>query len=46
LLKAFQLKESDMLVGYGQDWLLKNPSSEELATCLARIQVRWAKFAA
>jgi thioredoxin reductase (NADPH) len=33
LLKAFQLKESDMpVVGYGQDWLLKNPSNEELAT--------------
>jgi thioredoxin reductase (NADPH) len=32
LLEAFQLKESDMpVVGYGQDWLLKNPSNEELA---------------
>jgi thioredoxin reductase (NADPH) len=33
LLEAFQLKESDMpVVGYGQDWLLRNPSNEELAT--------------
>ncbi|MEP6923832.1 MAG: FAD-dependent oxidoreductase [Pyrinomonadaceae bacterium] len=32
LLKSFHLKESDLpVVGYGQDWLLKNPSNEELA---------------
>lgn len=32
LLTAFKLKESDMpVVGYGQDWLLKNPSNDELA---------------
>ena len=32
LLKAFHLKESDLpVVGYGQDWLLKNPSNNELA---------------
>lgn len=33
LFKIFNLKESDTpVVGYGQDWLLKNPSNEELAT--------------
>jgi len=38
LLKAFQLNESDMpVVGYGQDWLLKNPSNDELA---ARIGIK------
>ncbi|MCW5964397.1 MAG: FAD-dependent oxidoreductase [Bryobacterales bacterium] len=32
LLAAFQLSESDLpVVGYGQDWLLKNPSNDELA---------------
>ncbi len=32
LLKTFHLKESDTpVVGYGQDWLLRNPSNEELA---------------
>jgi thioredoxin reductase (NADPH) len=32
LLKKFGLKESDTpVVGYGQDWLLRNPSNEELA---------------
>jgi thioredoxin reductase (NADPH) len=32
LLKRFGLKESDTpVVGYGQDWLLRNPSNEELA---------------
>ncbi len=32
LLKAFQITESDLpVVGYGEDWLLKNPSNEELA---------------
>jgi thioredoxin reductase (NADPH) len=32
LLKTFNLKESDLpVVGYGQDWLLRNPSNEELA---------------
>jgi thioredoxin reductase (NADPH) len=38
LLKKFGLKESDTpVVGYGQDWLLRNPSNEELAE---RIGVR------
>jgi thioredoxin reductase (NADPH) len=38
LLTVFQLSESDMpVVGYGQDWLLKNPSNEELA---ARIGIK------
>src|SRR5690606_37196505 len=38
LLTAFQLNESDMpVVGYGQDWLLKNPSNDELA---ARIGIK------
>jgi thioredoxin reductase (NADPH) len=32
LLKKFGLKESDTpVVGYGQDWLLRNPSNEDLA---------------
>jgi thioredoxin reductase (NADPH) len=32
LLKKFGLKETDTpVVGYGQDWLLRNPSNEELA---------------
>ncbi len=32
LLKTFNIKETDLpVVGYGQDWLLKNPSNEELA---------------
>lgn len=32
LLKAFDVKETDLpVVGYGTDWLLKNPSNEELA---------------
>ncbi len=32
LLTAFQLNETDLpVVGYGQDWLLKNPSNDELA---------------
>lgn len=32
LLTAFQLNESDMpVVSYGQDWLLKNPSNDELS---------------
>jgi thioredoxin reductase (NADPH) len=32
LLTAFQLSESDLpVVGYGRDWLLKNPSNHELA---------------
>jgi len=32
LLGKFGLKESDTpVVGYGQDWLLRNPSNEELA---------------
>jgi thioredoxin reductase (NADPH) len=38
LLTAFRLNESDMpVVGYGQDWLLKNPSNDELA---ARIGIK------
>jgi thioredoxin reductase (NADPH) len=40
LLTAFQLNESDMpVVGYGQEWLLKNPSNDELA---ARIGIKHA----
>lgn len=32
LLQAFDVKESDLpVVGFGQDWLLHNPSNEELA---------------
>ena len=32
MLKAFQITEKDLpVVGYGEDWLLKNPSTEELA---------------
>ena len=32
LLEAFHIKESDLpVVGYGSDWLLRNPSNEELA---------------
>ncbi len=32
LLKAFKIEETDLpVVGYGADWLLKNPSNEELA---------------
>jgi thioredoxin reductase (NADPH) len=32
LLTAFQLNESDLpVVGYGQEWLLKNPTNDELA---------------
>lgn len=32
LLKAFNFKETDLpVVGYGSDWLLKNPSNDELA---------------
>lgn len=32
LLEAFHIKESDLpVVGYAQDWLLRNPSNEELA---------------
>ena len=32
LLKAFRITEKDLpVVGYGEDWLLKNPSTEELA---------------
>jgi thioredoxin reductase (NADPH) len=32
LLKTFNLKETDLpVVGYGQDWLLRNPSNEEIA---------------
>lgn len=32
LLTAFELNESDLpVVGYGSDWLLKNPSNDELA---------------
>jgi thioredoxin reductase (NADPH) len=32
LLAAFHLKESDLpVVGYGHDWLLRNPSNEALA---------------
>lgn len=32
LLNAFHFKETDLpVVGYGEDWLLKNPSNEELA---------------
>lgn len=32
LLKTFRIEETDLpVVGYGQDWLLKNPSNEELA---------------
>ncbi len=38
LLTAFGLSESDLpVVGYGQDWLLRNPSNSELA---ARIGIR------
>lgn len=38
LLETFGLKESDTpVVGYGQDWLLRNPSNEELA---ARIGIK------
>lgn len=38
LLTAFGLNESDMpVVSYGQDWLLKNPSNDELA---ARIGIK------
>lgn len=33
LLTAFHLQESDLpVVAFGQDWLLRNPSNEELAT--------------
>lgn len=32
LLKVFDVKETDLpVVGYGQDWLLKNPWNDELA---------------
>ena len=32
LLKSFDIKETDLpVVGYGQDWMLRNPSNEELA---------------
>jgi thioredoxin reductase (NADPH) len=32
LLKSFDVKETDLpVVGYGQDWMLRNPSNEELA---------------
>jgi thioredoxin reductase (NADPH) len=32
LLKNFNLREADLpVVGYGHDWLLRNPSNEELA---------------
>ena len=32
LLDKFELKEADLpVVGYGSDWLLRNPSNEELA---------------
>lgn len=32
LLKTFQIEETDLpVVSYGQDWVLKNPSNEELA---------------
>ena len=32
LLKTFRIEETDLpVVGYGADWLLKNPSNEELA---------------
>lgn len=38
LLKAFRITEKDLpVVGYGEDWLLKNPSTEELA---AKIGIR------
>lgn len=38
LLTTFRLNESDLpVVGYGQDWLLKNPSNDELA---ARIGIK------
>ncbi len=43
LLTALQLKESDMpVVCYGQDWLLRNPSNEELAARIG-IKQRFAK---
>lgn len=33
LLESFNVREEDTpVVGYGSDWLLKNPSTEELAT--------------
>ncbi|HVG38173.1 MAG TPA: FAD-dependent oxidoreductase [Pyrinomonadaceae bacterium] len=38
LLKSFRVRETEMpVVGYGQDWLLRNPSNEELA---ARIGIK------